>query len=201
MNFYNLLLYLTSMEKEILYIHGYGSSGSTGRTLEKLLNGYCKVHHFSIPVNPDDAFIKINKYLGNHPEISLIVGSSLGGFIASRFNGYLKLLINPCMHPSIELPKLGCDTEISDIYYKYEDYDFLDLEEKLSTYLMFGTKDELFSYKSECEKYYIKKNISSMEDITHHLNEKELNEFVVPMIKNILEVESPILNEHFEHSF
>lgn len=188
------------METEILYIHGYNSSGSTGKSLEKLLSDYCKVHHFQIPVNPDEAFETINTYLNNHPEISLIVGSSLGGFITSRLNGYLKLLINPCMHPSVELPKLGCNTKISDIYYKYENYDFLDKEEKLSTYLMFGTKDELFSYKSECEKYYLKNHISNMEDVKHHLNENELEKFVVPMIKNILEIVSPMLNEHFNYS-
>ena len=185
--------------KEVLYIHGYNSSGSTGRTLEKLCD-FTKVHHFPIPVNPDEAIEKVNKYLSKHPEISLIVGSSLGGFITSQITGYMKLMINPCMVPQVELPKLGCNKEIADLYTKYNmTSKSVDHEDRASTMLLFGTKDELFSYKKMCTYIYGNKNIGSMEGVKHHLTEDDLKEFVVPKIKYMLTDFSKQLFEHFEN--
>lgn len=185
--------------KEVLYIHGYNSSGSTGRTLETLCT-FTKVHHFQIPVNPDEAIKKINKYLSNHPEISLIVGSSLGGFIAAQIKGYMKLLINPCMVPQVELPKLGCDKEIADLYIKYNiTSKSVDYEDRASTMILFGTKDELFSYKKMCTYIYGNKNIGNMKDVKHHLTEENIEEFIVPQIKYMLTEFSKQLFEHFEN--
>lgn len=184
--------------KEILYIHGYNSSGGTGRSLEKMLNGKYKVHHFPIPKNADDAFNEVNNYLNKHKNISLVVGSSLGAFITSRINGYLKLMINPCMFPSVELPKLGCDKSISESYIKYENNtEFLDYEERASSFLMFGTKDELFDYSAICKIMYNKKNISIIPNGHHRVSEEELEKYVIPQIDFILNEYSPKLYEHF----
>jgi predicted esterase YcpF (UPF0227 family) len=186
--------------KEIIYIHGYNSSGETGRTLENMLKGKIKVHHFQIPVNADEAFKKINNYLDEHPNISLVLGTSLGGFLTSRINGYLKLMINPCMLPSVELPKLGCDTELSNTYIKYEnDISFLDTEERLSTFLMFGTDDELIDYSGMCKMIYNKKHISEIPGGHHRVSNEELKKYVIPQIEYMLNVYSPKLYEHFNN--
>lgn len=192
--------YLINVMKEILYVHGYNSSGETGRTLAKLLENDYKVHHFPIPVNADEAINKVKNYLKEHSNISLIVGTSLGGFITSRMNGYLKLMINPCMLPSVELPKLGCEKELANTYKKYEDdLTFLDREEKASTFIMFGTKDELIDYSGYCKKLYRKNNFSVIPGGHHRVSKEELIDWVIPRIKGILEVESKKLYEHFEN--
>jgi hypothetical protein len=40
-------------------------------------------------------------------KINIVVGSSLGVFIALNLRNVMKIVINTCLHPEIELPKLG----------------------------------------------------------------------------------------------
>lgn len=179
---YNEVLAETRKSREILYIHGYRSIGSTGKTLQKLMEKYTAVHIISVNENPDIAFEDINKYLEENPQIDLVAGSSLGGFITSRLKGCYRLLINPCMKPSIELPKIGCPEEIYSLYEKYES----EIPDTTHTYLLFGTNDELFSYKDECIELYGENKVSDMPGVSHHLNEQELEQFVVPMLLKII---------------
>lgn len=169
--------------RHVLYIHGYKSSGSTGESLKKLLSDVTTVHTIPVNENPDTAIIDIDRYLGEHPEIYLVVGSSLGAFITSQIDYKKKLLINLCLYPSIELPKIGCSEDISSLYKTYE---FTGPVEPENTYLLFGTEDELFSYKEECKEIFEEENIKDMPGVHHHLTEEELKKFVVPEIISII---------------
>lgn len=94
---------------KVLYIHGYNGSpqGHSYSLLRKFL--------------PDDIMISGMDYCQDDCKVALkqiretvekegfdvVVGSSLGGFLALLVAGVERYVINPCYRPSVELPKLG----------------------------------------------------------------------------------------------
>ena len=100
-------------------------------------------------MNPYDSLDTLEDYI-EHNNIDLVIGSSLGAFYVLCIESDVKkIVINPCMFPSKELPKI---TELEDDVledYKalesflYKENFILSIDNVLG---LFGDHDELFSY-------------------------------------------------------
>lgn len=93
----------------ILYIHGFASCGDSNKT--RLLKTYFDdVISPDIPVDPDEAIAFIQKTIVDN-DVSLIIGSSLGGFYAAYFAEKFQIktvLLNPSTQPFLTLaPYVG----------------------------------------------------------------------------------------------
>lgn len=87
---------------KILYIHGFASCGNSTKT--KLLKAYYGedvVCAPDVPIDPDEAILLLQKLI-EREGITLLIGSSLGGFYASYLSEYFRIkavLINPSTTP------------------------------------------------------------------------------------------------------
>lgn len=95
-------------KKNILYVWGYNSSPES-HTVKYLQNGlgenYNVISDFYAQYNPSDALFDINAIIADN-HIDLVVGSSLGGYLTMQLTNVPKVIINPCVHPEVELEKL-----------------------------------------------------------------------------------------------
>lgn len=174
----------------VLYIHGLNSSGTsrTAKLLEEYLGSDFKVFRPTFPQDADVALcLAKNEIIKN--KIDIVVASSLGGFIALKLRNVMKIVINPCISPSVELPKLGVKDEIVSRYKAYEKTLFsgVDAEEREITFGVFANNDELFSYKDEFKKYY--NNFTLMND-GHRISSSNIKGVVVPLIQHIANTRS-----------
>lgn len=196
---------------KILYLHGLGSSGNsnTYKVLRDLMPQH-EVYSIDIPDDPEQALRYINDVCYDG-EFNMVVGTSLGGFYAMNIPGLLKVVVNPCMHPSTELHNI---TEIgvthkrfspqrnSDMYIvteeylesfnriEYSLYNSLDEEMTYETYALFGTKDDVVSdYDEFCSKY--RKNRIYKADFGHRLTEDII-------VSNLIEIINKADESHSE---
>lgn len=141
---------------KVLYIYGYGSNeySETRANLQEILgNGFSVM---SVEYNQKDPKIAIEKlklFIKSN-NIDVVIGSSLGGFYALKQDLVPKIVINPCMCPSYELPKIGCPLSIALKYKDYENYNNISEENRKNTLGLFGNHDELINYQSWFKKYY-----------------------------------------------
>ena len=84
---------------KVLFIHGLASSGAykTADTLRSLLRP-CEVISPDVPVEPQAAMALLRGIVDEDGP-DLVVGLSLGGFMAQKLRGVRKILINPDLHP------------------------------------------------------------------------------------------------------
>lgn len=165
----------------ILYIHGYGGTGNsrTAQALKTYLPEDYNVFEPCFPLDPVKA-LKLAEKTIRKKEIDIVVASSLGAFTALQLYGIPKIVINPCLYPSKEIPK---QSDISaDILTK-----FAKIEKRISnlhyvdnrTIGVFSTKDELFSYQDEFFEHSF--NIQTIED-THRISVENVEKTVAPLI-------------------
>lgn len=100
---------------KIIYLHGFGSAGSTGTATELRNHFYplgVEVLSPDIPVYPKDAvpFLQqyIKKQLGEptgagEPQQNIIVATSMGAMYAELMKGYARVLVNPSFQMSRSL--------------------------------------------------------------------------------------------------
>ena len=146
-------------KKNILYIHGLNSDINSS-TYNYLKTGFPEFNWFSSTFDLLDiagTIRKIDRLIAEH-NITTVVGSSLGAFYALYIkNSLAKIVINPCMHPSIEIPKLVTDQSVPVDDFKFiekEIYSSIDPEMRISTFGVFGRDDDLFPYIDEFRKKY-----------------------------------------------
>lgn len=157
------------MQKKALFVHGFnsGSDSSTGAQVKKYLEeGHYNGDKYMVDIfdfdmlNPKETIGRIwNASKSN--EYNLIVGHSLGGFyvLASQFE-IQKLVLNPCMLPSLEIPKLDDDHVVKpELIEKWktlesEIYNQIDPETKDLIAGVFGDSDPLFSYYEKFQSVY-----------------------------------------------
>ena len=143
--------------KNILYIHGLNSDKNsyTFRTLKSGLKDYnWHTDTFDL-LNVDVATQHIEEIIEAN-NISMVVASSLGAFYGLNIkNSLAKILINPCMKPSIEIPKLADNVDV-EAFDKLENYIYsnIDSELRMCTYGVFGDSDELFDYSNMFTQLY-----------------------------------------------
>lgn len=145
--------------KNVLYIHGLGSNANskTAKSLKTYLGNRVNFFTETWDLTAPGTYKAINKYVASH-NIQIIIASSLGAFYAMGItDSVAKILINPCMKPSVEVPKL---TELSDKQIEHfaqlerEIYGDVDAEMRMCTFAGFGDKDELFNYQALFRKTY-----------------------------------------------
>lgn len=155
----------------ILFIYGYG--GSPESTFCQLIRDALPKNEFEVlcPVYPQEDLTEARKLLHEfikNKHIDLIIGTSLGGFITLSLDTDLpRVVINPCMMPSAELPKLTprdghpedqlASPEMLKSYREYEDHvnhGFYNRSTKIIG--LFAEKDELLGtkYQDSFKTYY-----------------------------------------------
>ena len=191
-------------KKNILYIHGLNSDINSS-TYNYLKTGFPEFNWFSSTFDLLDitgTIRKIDRLIAQH-NITTVVGSSLGAFYALYIkNSLAKIVINPCMHPSIEIPKLVTDQSVPIDEFKFiekEIYSSIDPEMRISTFGVFGRDDELFSYIDEFRKKY-GKNIFVVRG-KHKLDKSTLISSVqtgLEYFNNLNKMlRESVVNEHF----
>lgn len=84
-------------DKQILYLHGFGSSGSSNTvTLLSQMLPQAHVTAPDIPVDPDEAMPFLQQ-LAKELSPDLIIGTSMGGMYAEQLHGYHRILVNPAL--------------------------------------------------------------------------------------------------------
>ncbi len=143
------------MEKKALFIHGFhsDSDSTTGGNVAAILKqyGYETIHPTFDLLDCKSALIQMSKII-KEENISLIAAHSLGGFYGFILPFDLpKLLINPCLKPEIEIPKLMFEgevfpEEIKSVWIEEREKSKLRTSEKTNLHGIFAKNDELFSY-------------------------------------------------------
>lgn len=98
----------------ILYIHGFASCGDSNKTRQlKAYFGAKNVLAPDVPVIPDDAVVFLRRLIEANA-VTLLIGSSLGGFYATLLASEFSIdavLLNPSVHPYTTLaPYVGINT-------------------------------------------------------------------------------------------
>ena len=185
----------------ILYVHGLGGSkeSTTCKNLREILTD-CTIYAEDFDLyDVQGTLDKIEKIV-QEKKIGTLIGSSFGAFyVLSRKATPFRIVINPCMSPSLEIPKLDKSIpenvvkELFSLEAKTYGLKFYNHGEKTpamknTTCGIFGTDDELFSYStffsqmySDCSMY--KDNIFFVDGGHHKLTKNQLE---------------PAINEAFE---
>jgi predicted esterase YcpF (UPF0227 family) len=181
---------------KILYIHGYGGNGNsrTATELQKNMGEQAIVYSpmfstdISVFCNMLENIKKANLFVKEN-NVDIVIGSSMGGFIASFVSGMPKILINPCLLPSEQLPvRIFPEIEAPELQ-KYKDLESLriiDREEQSLSYGLFSTNDELFSYRELFASLYSKEHIYTMND-GHRISPDNVKSALVPLIKTVVQ--------------
>jgi len=174
--------------KNILYIHGY--NGSKNGQSATLIKKHLPVDYAFFAIDYDQtnaatAIKQISEFVEQN-QIDLIVGSSLGAFLTLNLPGVAKIIYNPCYLPSVELPKIGCDTKQADTYKPYERRKPVDETERSRIYAIFSDDDELLGDKYR--KLYAEDWSSDMVIVhgRHKISEESIVDYVIPAIVKML---------------
>ena len=164
----------------ILYIHGYNGNmyGNSYHHLKRHIEldnqrmydlltsrGHViladthstKLHSIDYdPEQPEQAIQSIKQYVADN-QIDLIIGASLGGFLAMHIFGIPRIVVNPCWDPAVELPIVGYTGDTT-VYQQLLNELLENINEKESRLCAgcFAANDELLGtrYKSEFEKHF-----------------------------------------------
>lgn len=149
----------SSFKTKILYINGFNEN-SKGNTLKNLCkfyanyknpSSYCVISenfpHFYTDVVETQQ--QIEKIIESN-KVQILVGESLGGFYALCCKKCVKkIVINPCMMPSKEIPLLlGKSTKISEnVISKWKELEHFNFPKVLkNAFGIFGESDKTFHY-------------------------------------------------------
>jgi predicted esterase YcpF (UPF0227 family) len=184
----------------ILYIHGFASCGDSTKTrLLKAHFGEANVFSPDLPVEPDAAIAFLIRMIEQNG-ITLLVGSSLGGYyatwLANRY-GLKAVLINPSTGPFetlksfVGINRFWCSNEPFEWKSAYLDqlrrYDTKELSNIPALLVLLQTADEVLDYTVAKKKYRAFDVI--VEEGGNHRFEN-LAEYL-EMIENFLHKEDP----------
>lgn len=89
----------------ILWIHGF--AGKANNDMVKAMRKYCpdyEIHSIEVDHHAIASMKKIDTFIDEHPELTLVAGTSLGGFYVMCANTRLpKLVVNPVTNPVRDL--------------------------------------------------------------------------------------------------
>ena len=170
------------MEK-ILFIHGLGSdkNSDTGKMVKEILKDYGTVDAETYNLTDlGNTFKKLYDKI-NYEDYTMVIGHSFGGFytlLTNTFSKKLKkIVINPCVLPSIEIPKLtSVDPDFRETFEEYEQYfspEFL-LAKADDNFGIFGRDDPLFSYRSLYNAFFNNCGNTAFVPGEHKLSFEEL---------------------------
>ena len=113
-------------------IHGYNGTPQNAAYAALQANGCTDIIAPAIDYDaetPDSILDKL-RHIAADKNVSLIVGTSLGGFFAAVLSAELHLpviLVNPCLMPFLHLPRLGFQGDISPFIPLFGTLDRLDI--------------------------------------------------------------------------
>lgn len=93
--------------KKIMYIHGFGSAGSTNTA--QLLREYlpeCEVVSPDVPLHPQEA-VALLRETAEREKPDLIIGTSMGGMYAEMMYGFDRILVNPAFRMAETMKEHG----------------------------------------------------------------------------------------------
>ncbi|MCR4789725.1 MAG: hypothetical protein K5839_01455 [Treponemataceae bacterium] len=201
--------------RKILYVHGLGGNkeSSTCRHLREILNDSDIIAENFDLFDVEGTQKKIETLIEKH-DIGILIGSSFGAFyVLARKAMPFRIVINPCMKPSFEIPKLdpSIPSETLNALQNLEKIAFTPFSEckesilttpmRMTTFGIFGLEDELFSYKDYFKNIYIDRweipiaftaassddgpHFFSVEAGTHKMSREQLEAPVKTAIKSI----------------
>lgn len=188
---------------KVLFAHGLASSGKykMADSLRILLRPACVISP-DLPLEPFAA-VKLLRDICDIERPDLVVGLSLGGFMAQKLRGMRRLLVNPDFHPSRLLRTMigenkylspredGALTftvteEICNAYEFMEGTQFegIDASELESVTGMFADSDELVHCGEEFSMYYPGRFLSYPGG--HLPDYPQLKAHIVPVIRTLV---------------
>ena len=97
------------MEDRILYVHGFNGSpnGTTGTFIKNFFKDAIIIAPELDLLDYDNTISKLKNIIKDNT-ITIVVGHSLGAFytLALNTDEAFKIVINPCLYPSVEIPQL-----------------------------------------------------------------------------------------------
>ena len=192
------------MSKNIIYLHGFGSSGQSGtvKHLRKVLPQF-NVLAPDIPVSPSEALPFLKDYCDQYnPE--LIIGTSMGAMYAMQLHDYPRMCVNPALRMSeltdilkpgtfqyFQPPQSGAThfTITEDIIQQFREmeahlFDGVNDENRRWCWGFFGDNDTIVNCREEFESYFAP-NVQSFHG-EHRMNNKVIDEVVLPFVKTVL---------------
>ena len=173
------------MEDRILYIHGFNGSpnGTTGTFIKNFFKDASVIAPELDLLDYDNTVSKLKDIIKDNT-ITIVVGHSLGAFytLALNTDEAFKIVINPCLYPSIEIPKLCplADEWIEKIRTVEKIlYTHITGLIRQTTFAIFSDNDELFSYKTVFDEIYGATSIKNTRNSiavegTHHISSQSL---------------------------
>ena len=190
----------------ILYLHGFGSSGQSNTVdyLKKNLPDYYSITAPDIPVDPAEALPFLKK-LCEEEHFSIIIGTSMGAMYAQQLPAdFFRICVNPALHLSElqEILKPGTfdffqprkdgqtqftiTEEIIRHFREMEEHQFdqwnADNRENILCMGLFGTEDTTVNCREEFLHYY--PNVQTFKG-EHRMNQKVIKKILLPIINRI----------------
>ena len=171
-------------DMRILYVHGYGSNkdSHTGQMLRTYFSSARSAEIITDTFDLVDGLATIARirHIATEQSVALVVGSSLGAFHTLALDLPVpKILINPCMMPSLVIDKFMkspddslrrmCEEVERRVYSAVSDY------ARRQTFAAFSTADEFFSFKDFFDEHYSPSNSLSVPGAKHHLDYSQIS--------------------------
>lgn len=197
------------MEKKIMYVHGFRSSGSSGTVVmlrNILYESGIKVIAPDIPVSPLAAENMLHE-MAEREQPSLIIGTSMGAMYTELLHGFPRILVNPSFHMSRTMvlkgwvgkkhkylnkradgaTELKIDNTIIEEFKQVETRLFSDTSEmeRELVYGLFGKNDNTVNYQDLFIEHYGKEHFILFEG-EHQLNGNVLKKEVLPLIEQLV---------------
>ena len=195
-----------TMEKKLLYVHGFASSGSSGTVmaLRRHLVGW-KVVAPDLPVDPFEAMELLRKTIDKE-QPKLVIGTSMGGMYTQQLWGMPRIVVNPSFEMSRTLlfnhmgkhkytakrkdgaTEFRIDKQIVEQFKLMEQtqFDGIDDFEKLFVYGLFGDKDPVVHFQPLMAELYGEERCVWF-DGEHRLNDTIVKRDLIPLINKLLQ--------------
>lgn len=196
------------MEKKIIFLHGFGSSGQSGIAdyLRKKMPEV-NVTAPDIPIDPKEALPYLQQLCGTlQPD--LIIGTSMGAMYALQMHGFRRICVNPALRMSElnEILKVGtfpyfCPTSSGKTHFTITEeiiehfcemerhmYDELTDESRQLCWGFFGDSDDVVNFRSEFLRYFYPHVLDFHGG--HSLTNAVLRDVIIPFAKMLIDEET-----------
>ena len=195
------------MQKTIMYLHGYGSSGMSHTVdyLRKLMPE-CEIIAPHIPVDPQDALPYLRLLCGTY-QPDLVIGTSMGAMYAMQMHDHKRICVNPALRMSelTDVLKVGTFdyfqptasgktsfTITEEIIQHFKEmelhlYEGLTDESRHLCWGFFGDEDTTVNCKEEFMRQYYPHIIDFHGG--HRMNNAILRDVIVPFAKMLIDEE------------
>lgn len=198
------------MDKKILYLHGFASSGASGTVeiLRKEFLGTCAEDRVSvvapdIPVDPKEALPFI-KDIALREQPKLIVGTSMGAMYAQQLHGFERICVNPSFALSKKFDVLYVgkhkwlnrrrdgETEFhitKEVIRHFEEmeavqFQGIDEVDRIFCHGLFGDEDEIgLPWREEFERHY--PGMTQLFHGGHRMSAEVVRHVLIPFIRTL----------------